>query len=275
MGEKCLVVAVQMSSNSENPSANLQRMRSLALNAAEALGRIDLIVYPELALTGLRLGSDLRLRAMPLNAHHVEFMADLCSQIRTWSVYGVAEIEGSQIFNAAAVVGPDGLVGVYRKVHLWGEEIHHFSPGSEYQVFALPFASVGCLICYDLNFPEAARIAALKGAQLVALPSAWDWQYLKGWELCLKARAYDNLVFLVAPGQWGSYEGGRLLGHTRIVSPSGEFLASLGDFGDGWCAAEVDLSLPQMLEKEGHRFLKDRRPETYGELATPRDWGPE
>lgn len=265
MAGKIVVVAVQMHAKEGDVEGNVKRMLNVGMRAAETLGRVDLMVYPELALTGL--GSTSASHAVPAEGRHSEVMVRMAEEIGAHVVYGFLERALGHIHNSAAVVGPGGLVGVYRKVHLWGDEALRADPGDCYPVFRLPWGKLGCLVCYDLNFPEAARSLALEGAQVIALPAAWDWPYLEGWELCLRARAYDNLVYLVAAGQWGSSAGGRLLGHSRVVAPDGRFLAWLGDTGDGWCAAEVDLGARRALEARGHRFLIDRRPNTYGSLT--------
>jgi beta-ureidopropionase len=262
---RLLVAAVQMHPQFANVLSNLQKMRRLALQASDALGRVDLLVYPELALTGLGpVSTDL---AVPADGDHAETMAEVAKEIGGYVVYGFLERSSGGVYNSAMVAGPCGPVGVYRKVHLWGDETGYAHSGSAYPVFQLPWGTLGCLICYDLNFPEAARVLALQGASIIALPAAWDWPYLDGWELCLRARAYDNLTYLVAAGQWGTYLGGKLLGHSRVVGPDGRFLAMMGDFGDGWCAAEIDPEERRVLEERGHRFLQDRRPETYGPLV--------
>lgn len=265
MGHQLVAVAVQMRSTDGDICGNLKRMRRLALEASDALGRVHLMVFPELVLSGL--GAASVEKAVPADGHHAEAMAEVAREIGGHIVYGFLERNAGRTHNSAVVVGADGPVGVYRKVHLWGDEADHLVPGDDYPVFALEWGRLGCMICYDLNFPEVARAIALQGALVAALPAAWDWPYLDGWELCLRARAYDNLLYLVAAGQWGSYAGGRLLGHSRMVGPDGRFLSALGDDGEGWCSAQIDLSARGELERSGNRFLLDRRPETYGLLS--------
>ncbi len=265
MGDRLVVVAVQMRSKDGDIGGNLERMRRLALEASDALGRVHLVVFPELALSGFCAAPVEK--AVPADGHHAEAMAWVAREIGGHIVYGFLERNEGRTYNSAVIVGGDGPVGVYRKVHLWGDEGDHLVPGDAYPVFALEWGRLGCMICYDLNFPEVARAIALQGALVAALPAAWDWPYLDGWELCLRARAYDNLLYLVAAGQWGSYSRGRLLGHSRIVGPDGKFLAALGDDGEGWCGAELDLKAREELERSGNRFLLDRRPETYGLLS--------
>src|SRR5258708_3825489 len=148
-------------------------------NIGEALSRMaeadktDLFVLPELFNTGYNFesaGEAARL-AEPADGTTFARMAQFAKAKSCWVVYGFAE-KGDRIYNSALLVGPDGVAGLYRKVHLYNRENLFFSPGNMgFPVFDLPFGRIGIMICFDWIYPESARTLALGGAALIAHPS--------------------------------------------------------------------------------------------------------
>ncbi len=178
-------------------------------------------------------------------------------------------------YNAAAVLDGDRIYGSYRKVHQPLGENMSYSAGTEYGVFDTPVGRVGLQICYDKAFPEAARIMALQGAEIIASLSAWPaartataenlqedrWTYR--FNLFDTARALDNQVFWIAANQSGTFGSLRYVGNAKIVDPGGNVLDSTL-LGSGMAVAEVDIDATFTAMRAGMFHLRDRRPDAYG-----------
>lgn len=159
---------VMQFSPTDNADANLQRIEALARSAI-ALDKPDLLVAPELALTGL---DNPTATAQALTGPAVTRFVRIAMKLRIHLVAGMAERDGDNVYNTAVVAGPEGLVGSYRKVHLNLFDRGWARAGSDWTIFNLPIGRVGLLIGYDAVFPEAVRALALLGCDLVACPAA-------------------------------------------------------------------------------------------------------
>lgn len=186
--------------------------------------------------------------------------------------------DGKTRYNAAAVLDGSTVYGAYRKVHQPLGEGMSYSAGSGYDVFDTPVGRVGLQICYDKAFPEAARIMALKGAQIIASLSAWPaartataedlqedrWTYR--FNLFDTARALDNQVFWIASNQSGTFGSLRYVGNAKVVDPGGNVLATTL-LGSGMAVAKVDIDATFRTMRAGMFHLRDRRPDIYGPLT--------
>lgn len=186
--------------------------------------------------------------------------------------------DGDTRYNAAAVLDDTTIYGSYRKVHQPLGENMSYSSGSTYGVFDTPVGRVGLQICYDKAFPEAARVMALNGAEIIASLSAWPaartataenlqedrWTYR--FNLFDAARALDNQVFWVASNQAGTFGSLRYVGNAKIVDPGGNVLdTTLLD--SGMAVADVDIAGTFRAMRGGMFHLRDRRPDAYGVLT--------
>jgi predicted amidohydrolase len=195
---------------------------------------------------------------------------------------GTAErgLRGDVIFNSTAVIGPDGVVGVYRKLHNQFE-FPYFNPGEATPVFDLPFAKVASLICYDLAFPELMRVFALKGAILALKSTAWpikghDRQDdYHGWSMDLSAQAnsFFNQMWLVVANhcEKGAYSAViDYWGNSQIVDPYGKVVASLAE-EEGLVVHTAELPATVLASRTdgyfGLNLLQDRRPQHYRPIA--------
>lgn len=186
--------------------------------------------------------------------------------------------DGETRYNAAAVLDGNRIYGTYRKVHQPLGEGMSYSAGSDYDVFDTPVGRVGLQICYDKAFPEAARIMALKGAQIIASLSAWpaartataenlqDDRWTYRFNLFDSARALDNQVFWMASNQSGTFGSLRYVGNAKVVDPGGNVLATTL-LGSGMAVAEVDIDGTFRAMRAGMFHLRDRRPDVYGPLT--------
>jgi predicted amidohydrolase len=186
--------------------------------------------------------------------------------------------DGETRYNAAALVDGGHVYGVYRKVHQPLGEGMSYSAGSRYDVHDTPVGRVGLQICYDKAFPEAARVMALDGAQIIASLSAWpaartatahnlqDDRWTYRFNLFDTARALDNQVFWIASNQSGTFGSLRYVGNAKIVDPGGNVLATTL-LRSGMAVAEVDLDETFRTMRAGMFHLRDRRPDVYGPLT--------
>jgi deaminated glutathione amidase len=247
------VAAVQLQST-EDMDRNLADADRLT-RAAAADGA-ELVVLPErLDIRGS--AADYAARAEPLDGRPVTWARDTARELGIDIVAGsIAERrEGHErVANTSVHVGPDGeLKALYRKIHMFDVEVggvayresEHSEPADEIVVSeTAQGVGLGLTICYDLRFPELYRILALRGARIVVIPAAFTRVTGEAhWEILLRARAIENQVFVIAPGQ------GRLpgpdrdsYGNSMIVDPWGEVLARAGGEGACFVAAELDLA---------------------------------
>lgn len=186
--------------------------------------------------------------------------------------------DGETRYNTAAVLDGHRIYGVYRKVHQPLGEGMSYSAGSGYGVFDTPVGRVGLQICYDKAFPEAARMMALDGAQIIASLSAWpaartataenlqDDRWTYRFNLFDMARALDNQVFWIASNQSGTFGSLRYVGNAKVVDPGGNILATTL-LDSGMAVAEVDLDTTFRTMRAGMFHLRDRRPDVYGPLT--------
>jgi predicted amidohydrolase len=229
----------------------------------------DLLVLPELFDTGYLFAGREELQAVATPAPEGEtcsFLRELARERGCHVAAGFAEAAGGKVYNAAALVGPEGEVGFYRKVHLFRGEKALFAPGEEgFAVHDLGFARVGLMICFDWVFPESARSLALQGAQLLLHPSNLVLPYC---QRAMVTRSLENRVFSVTVNRTGTEQvgGGRLTftGASQVVSPGGELLLAGPPCGEAALAVDVDpeRALDKQITPENHLF-DDRRPGLY------------
>ena len=248
---RAAAVQLQSSTETEENLASAERhVRAAAADGAE------LVVLPErLDIRGA--SADYAAGAEPLDGRPVSWARELARELAIDLVAGsVAERrEGHErVSNTSVHVGPDGDIrAVYRKIHMFDVEVggveyresEHSEPADELVLSELANGvSLGLTICYDLRFPELYRILALRGARVITVPA--NFTRVTGeahWEVLLRARAIENQVFVIAPGQ-GRRPGpeGDSYGNSMIVDPWGEVLARAPMEGDCFIAAELDLA---------------------------------
>jgi deaminated glutathione amidase len=180
--------------------------------------------------------------------------------------------EGEKVSNTSVLIGPDGDdIAVYRKIHMFDVDAGGVSyreseferPGTEPVAAPVGDLTAGLTVCYDLRFPELFRILALRGARLIALPSAFTLATGRDhWEVLLRARAIENQLFLIAPNQFGEapphYSS---FGRSMIVDPWGVVLATAPD-EECFIAADLDLEAQDRV-RESLPSLANRQPGAY------------
>jgi predicted amidohydrolase len=273
------VACVQMNTRGD-VAANVGAATALVEAAAAAGAR--LVALPETwAYKGHREGIHASAEAVdgPSNAALAQLAARLGIFVLAGSIYEPSPSPG-HVFNTSALFGPHGdLLAAYRKIHLFdvtaGTKVYSESddvtPGADLVTAEIDVGSsdsaatvtLGLTICYDLRFPELYRSLALRGAQILCVPSAFTaYTGAAHWEVLLRARAVENGCFVIAPGQVGEHLPGRAcFGHSMIVDPWGAVLAEVQD-GIGFCIADLDLG--RLAEVRAQiPSLQNRRPDTY------------
>ena len=246
----------------------------------------DLVILPELAASGYTFQSEDEAAACSEEAMGPALLewSDLCRERDLYVVCGFSERAQGKRFNSAALIGPRGVIGVYRKAHLFNDEKSYFSPGDNgFPVFDLPFGRVGMLICYDLWFPEAARVLTLRGADLLCVPTNWVANFRRepadqrGWTMgdyaCV-GLATQNQVFVAAADRIGEERGVRFVGCSCLVGPDGIMMAGPAPVDEeALLVAEVDLSRARRARSRTPRndTIRDRRPELYSEIVAGSD----
>ncbi|MGB5674972.1 MAG: carbon-nitrogen hydrolase family protein [Gemmatimonadota bacterium] len=266
------VCGVQMAPRRGESEANVRITRS-AIEAATGEGA-RLVVFPEASLTGYVFHDKDSARAAAVEAAGPELagVAEACRVADAWAVVGAIERDGDLLHNSLFLVGPDGPVGRYRKLHTLCLGVDRFTtPGSEPPpVFETPLGRIGLNICYDGSFPETGRALKLGGAQLIVLSTNWPNLRLKREQV--RIRAYENHVNYLAVNRVGIEEGVAFHGGTMAADPSGEMIAEIGD-GPGFLHVEFDMTAAdasRVVEVGGeyeYDYVADRRPDMYGKLT--------
>ncbi len=261
--------AIQLNSTDQR-DRNLEVAERL-VRAAAAEGA-ELVALPE-KWNLLAGGEELLAGAEPLDGPSLTAARGWARELGIHLLAGsISERGPEKAFNTSVLIGPDGEdLAAYRKIHMFDVDVggvsyresDHEAPGTEIVTASVGELLVGLTVCYDLRFPELYRILALRGARLLAVPSAFTLVTGRDhWEVLLRARAIESQAFVLAPNQVGeapphfsSY------GHSAIVDPWGTVLA-LAVEGERFVVADLDLGEQERL-RESLPSLANRRPEAY------------
>jgi predicted amidohydrolase len=232
-------------------------------------GRSDVVVFPELFTTGYRReGMDHAALAEPLPGGMSILRLGAAAVSAQLAVVGtILEVADGCIYDTAIVIGADGrLAGSYRKSHLYPAERAHFAAGDRLEVVDAGITRIGLAICFEHAFPEIFTELALRGAELIAIPSAVPVGYEYLLELRTRARAQDNQVFVAAANLVGFDGANDWCGTSMIVGPRGDVLAT-GGSSVGVIRADVEAS-DVAAERSQEPVLINRRPDLYPNLAS-------
>jgi len=268
------VASVQMDIQIGQPETNLECILD-KMSVAAGQGA-QLIVFPESTLAGYCFGSlDEGLEfAQTLDGPELSRISDRAKELGVHCVAGFLERDGERLFNTAVCVGPDGIVGTYRKIHLPFLGIDRFTtPGDRLEVFTTPGFRLGMNICYDCSFPESMRVLMLGEADIVALPTNWPPTSGRTADVIPAARALENHIYVIVANRVGEERGFQFIGKSRICDPRGATLAVADHNREEILYADVDVLLARKKHlvnipgvHEVHR-VDDRQPGVYGPLT--------
>ena len=265
-----------------DPEGN--RTAAVAWVEAAAAEGAQLVVLPELASSGYVFSGEEEAAALAEDANSgvtVAALVEVCRRRGLHVVAGLAEQGDGCRHNSAVVLGPAGRLATYRKLHLFYDEQSWFRPGEELVVVDLPTARVGVAICYDLWFPEVARALALRGAEVIAVPTNWvasfrrrlhdEHGYCQG-DIMAMAAAAANGTAVACADRVGEERGVTFLGASIIVGPDGWPLAGpASPDADQLLVADLDLDAVERARWRTPRnhLLRDRRPDLYASNSPP------
>ena len=232
----------------------------------------DLLVLPELAFTGYLFENRealYRLAEEPQQSVIVERLISLCKTRDLHIVTGFAEKLGDKVYNSALLLGPNGLLHSYRKLHLFNLEKQWFDAGDlPLSVQSVRGVKIGMMICFDWIFPEVARALALQGAQILCHPSNLVLHYCQD---AMQTRCLENGVFAVTCNRVGAEKTGTVeltfTGQSQIVAPEGKMLHRAPKHEQLLFITEIDPQLANAKQiTERNDMLVDRRPDFYCDL---------
>jgi predicted amidohydrolase len=266
----CVQMEPRVGEKARNVATAIRHIEEAARNGA------SLVVLPELSNTGYVFSS--RGEAFSLaeevpGGQTVETWADAARRLGVHIVAGIAERDGHRLYNSAVLIGPSGLVGTYRKLHLWNNEHVFFEPGNRgVPVFDIPLGRVSIAICYDGWFPEVYRLASMQGADIVCVPTNWvpmppqpiDRPAMAA--TLVMAAAHSNGLMVACANRIGTERGQPFIGQSLIVGADGWPLAGPARWdGEAILYAPIDVQRirsSRALNAFNH-LLRDRRQDTY------------
>jgi predicted amidohydrolase len=247
---------------------NIEKVRDLSKPV-----EVDLMVLPEFFNTGYLFTSKKEAEDLSENVPNGKTTQALCEIARQKNIHlvgGLIEKAGGKLFNAAVLISPQGYVATYRKMHLFNEESLWFHPGDQgFEVYDIGLCKVGIMICFDWIFPEAMRILALKGADVIChsanlvLPFCQD---------AMVTRCLENRVFAITANRTGTEQRGgryfRYTGRSQISGPVANLLYRAGADTEEVGIVPVDISAARNKSiNDYNNLFSDRRVGFYGDLT--------
>lgn len=258
------VAVAQITCELGDSKANLQKASAFVADSAQLGCR--LVVLPEMSDTGYVMDV--------VNTHAGGrpgyFYDGICSLAATHKLYiacGMSERVGTRMYNSMLIAGPDGREKAwYRKVHLFASkpvfENNTFEAGEEFCVVDIDSLRCGLMICYDLRFPEQARVLMRRGAEAIIVASAWPQARQNHWKLLTQTRAVENQLWVIASNRCGTDKDLTLCGSSAIIDPWGEVVAAASQSNQKLIHADIP---PDSVSTIRQRFpvLTHRRDDLY------------
>ncbi|MDA0834395.1 MAG: carbon-nitrogen hydrolase family protein [Planctomycetota bacterium] len=278
------IAGVQMDVRLGEKDHNVSRMIEF-LKTTTAAGA-GITIFPECAVSGycFRSREEADKFAESIPGPSTDRIHQACRELDCHAIFGMLEVSDDKLYNAAVLIGPQGIIGTYRKVHLpfLGVDMMTTSGERGFEVLSAGDVRVGLNICYDAGFPEVARCLALQGADLIALPTNWPPGAECVADFVINTRALENGVYYAAVNRVGTERGVTFIAKSRICDPTGRTLAEATSHDEEVLYAEIDPERARRKhvirvpgENEIDR-IADRHPEHYGlliqshQLETPK-----
>lgn len=269
-----------------NPQVGLGNLESNALAVRQRMQQAakegaNLIVLPELATTGYCFDSreEAFAHAEPVpDGRTVRGWVAFAKEQQVYIVGCLPEVDGQQLFDTAVLVGPEGYVGKYRKTHLWNEEKLFFTPGNlGFPVFDTRIGRIALLVCWDIWFPETARIVSQLGADIICIPTGWVWTPPPLYDAsgtCMAAyltmtAAHANNVFIATADRIGTERGAGFMGNSLIAGTNGWPIGRIaGPNEDTILYADIDVVQARTapIWNQLNDLQRDRRTDLYDQL---------
>lgn len=266
MSRKVKILGIQINSVINDKVANYQKVSKLLREYSWF--EPDLVVLPEVFNTGVDHKRFQEL-AEPVPDQTTMFLSGFAEQFKTNIIGGsfIEKCNDGKYRNTTVAFDRTGqIIGKYSKIHMFshlgGQEGEYITSGNKPVVIETDFGKIGLSICYDLRFPELYRALVDKGAELIVCAAAWPYPRHEHWVTLNKARAIENLCYMVSVNQTGKVTLSRNnIGQSMIVNPWGEIVASAGS-DEGVVLSEIDLDKVKNIRDE-FPVLNDRNPDAY------------
>lgn len=274
-GEKTMLLAAACQIDIETGKIGVNLEKTLDHIKTASDEEASLIVFPELSLTGYCFEDidEATEMALPDDAEEISKIHHLCAQERVQAVVGFIEKCDEGLYNTTCVLGSaDEPIGKYRKIHLPFIGVDRFMLRGNlgFPVYDLPSCKLGINLCYDQRFPESARCAALKGAQIIAVPTCEVSGDHELSDMIARIRAYENRVYYIFTNRVGNEYGTTYTGSSRIIGPYGELIALADRDYEQILYAELDPAesdeKKSIIDPGVYEFdiFRDRSPSDYG-----------
>lgn len=245
-----------------NKLKNLEKIEKFLIKAKQQ--ESDIVLFPELALTGYLIEDILNETAESLDGKSILYIKQLCAKLKLHCVFTFPEKQGGFYFNSAALIDDNGqLVGVYRKTHLFDTEEHYFKKGTQYPVFETKLGRLATMICYDVEFPEVSRIYRLKKADIILISTANMHPYQDYQMTYIKSRAMENEFPIAICNRIGTEGDMVFFGNSAVINPFGKVQLLMND-QEG--IETIPITLKDTLDPRLN-YINNRYPLIYGELT--------
>ncbi len=251
------VASIQLEITDQSKGKNVEHARQIL----DGVPDCDLILLPEIWPSGYFSFGRYQADSEPMDGPTAEIFRNQARARKCHILMGsFVENDRGRIYNTALLLGPDGNTAArYRKIHLFGyqsDESKMLTAGRDVVVVETPWGTSGFSTCYDLRFPELFRLMVDRGAKFFLIPSAWPMARLDAWKLFNRARAHENLAYLISCNCAGYNAGIQYAGHSMIVDPLGQVIAAGGE-KEEIITAEIDPGLVDSTRKQ-FSFLDNR-----------------
>jgi predicted amidohydrolase len=271
--QQITIATVQMAPQLGRMEENLVKMREF-IDRIAAEQPVDLIVFPELVTTGYELGPRFPQLAQRVPGATSNLIAQRANELGLHIAFGMAtkkEKVESVLYNTAVLVGPDGdVLHQHHKIHLRGEEQMLFRPGYQIREAETGLGSdgltVGLMVGWDLAFPETARSLTMRGAELLIVLANWEEPHVDEYRVYLRARAYENAVFIASANRVGEEPSYTFFGQSGIVDPYGQVCALADEPTEDYAVTTIDLARMRQRRDET-QILQCRQPTTYRDVS--------
>jgi len=268
--EKIRLALAQFASKRESKEENIKKIIEITLKAKNQ--KVDLVIFPELFLTGYVVRDQIYELAETVPGPSTLRIERIAKETGMHIIFGMPELSEktrATVFNTSVFIGPDGLVGKYRKMclptHSVFEEKRYFRQGYQAAAFDTPIGKIGLCICYDIFFPEVTRLTRLLGSQLIVCISASPAVRRSYFEILTATRALENTAFLAYVNLVGVQDGLQFWGGSHLIGPTGDVVAKAKYDEEDFVICSVDYRDIRQAETF-IPTLRDVRPEFFDEL---------
>ncbi len=272
--EDMKIAAVQMNSAVGKIEDNLSSIRKWIKSASEQ--NVDLICFPEMCITGYAMPQSIG-SSETMEGDSVKRILEMSEEFSMSIAAGLSEKTDDGAYITQFIAEDGAIKGKYRKTHLGEREKLYYKAGNNIEVIKCKNANIGFQLCWESHFPEVSSILALDGADIILMPHSSGLPSSRRkdiWDKCLKARAYDNTVYVIACNQLGDNGLGTIFGGgCTAIDPRGNILAEDYSSNDSMIIIDITSEILDKLRRREYTSMKDlyylnrRRPELYGRIT--------